>query len=165
MTNSTSPETAWLKAYAAKGINQALSFKQPFAWLISNGYLTVDDRTWGTPYRGPLLIHASRGLYEEYYDYLKSNTHIPLPPKHELGYGGIVGIARLVLCSKPGDLPASCSRQQRAQFDGINRQHFGFLFETPQVLSLLPCPGKLGIFEIDLLALLHAPEAAQAELF
>jgi len=45
------------------GIKKALSFKQPFAWLIANGYLLVDDRTWGTQYRGPVLIHASKGLY------------------------------------------------------------------------------------------------------
>jgi hypothetical protein len=29
----------------------------------------------------------------------------------------------------------------------------------------MPCPGKLGIFEIDVDALLAAPPAAQAELF
>lgn len=42
-------------------------------WIAYLGYLLVDDRTWGTQYRGPVLIHASKGLYKEYYDYLKSN--------------------------------------------------------------------------------------------
>lgn len=46
------------------GPTKALSLKQPFAWLIANGYLLVDDRTWGTQYRGPVLIHASKGLYK-----------------------------------------------------------------------------------------------------
>ena len=147
------------------GIVKALSLKQPYAWLIANGYLLVDDRTWGTQYRGPMLIHASKGLYEQYYDYIKANTDIPLPSKDKLEYGGVVGIANLVLCCQPGNIPAGISRQQRAHFGGLNQAYFGFLFEQARTLPLMPCPGKLGIFEIDLDALLAAPPAAQAELF
>jgi hypothetical protein len=154
-----------LKAGAINGCYQALSFKQPFAWLIANGYLMVDDRTWGTPYRGPILIHASKGLYDVYYDYLKANTDIPLPAKENLEFGGVVGVADLVICSRPDELPETVSRLHRAQFKGVNNRHYGFLFEQPRLLPLMPCPGKLGIFELDIEALLNAPPAAQAELF
>jgi hypothetical protein len=147
------------------GLTKALSLKQPYAWLIANGYLLVDDRTWGTQYRGPILIHASKGLYEQYYEFIKSNTDIPLPSKDKLEYGGVVGMAKLVLCCQPGDLPAGISRQQRAHFGGVHQEYFGFLFEQATPLALMPCPGKLGIFEIDVDALLAAPPAAQAELF
>jgi hypothetical protein len=147
------------------GQTKALSLKQPYAWLIANGYLLVDDRTWGTQYRGPVLIHASKGLYEEYYDFLKANTDIPLPAKDKLEYGGVVGIANLVLCSRPSELPTGISRQQRAHFGGVHQEYFGFLFEHATPLTLMPCRGKLGIFEIDVDALLAAPAAAQAELF
>ena len=147
------------------GLAKALSFKQPFAWLIANGYLLVDDRTWGTQYRGPILIHASKGIYEEYYDYIKSRTGIPIPTKDKLGYGGVVGIANLALCSRPGELPEGVSLQQRAHFGGVNQECFGFLFEQATSLALMPCPGKLGIFEIDVDELMAAPPAAQAELF
>jgi len=145
------------------GLTKALSLKQPYAWLIANGYLLVDDRTWGTQYRGPMLIHASKGLYEVYYDYLKSNTDIPLPDKDKLEYGGVVGIANLVLCCRPRELPKGVSRQQRAHFGGVH--HFGFLFEQARPLALIPCRGKLGIFEINVDELLAAPPAAQTELF
>lgn len=37
----------------------ALSVRQPWASLIAWGEKTVEVRTWRTPYRGPLLIHAS----------------------------------------------------------------------------------------------------------
>ena len=144
---------------------QALSLKQPYAWLIDNGYLLVDDRTWGTQYRGPMLIHASKGLYESYYDYLKANTDIPLPPKEELAYGGVVGIANLVLCCQPGNMPKDISREQRAHFGGVHDEYFGFLFEDATPLPFMACRGKLGIFEIDVDALLAAPPAPQAELF
>ncbi len=148
-----------------QGITKALSLKQPYAWLIANGYLLVDDRTWGTQYRGPVLIHASKGLYEVYYDYLKLHTDIPLPDKDKLEYGGVVGIANLVLCCRPGELPNDISRQQRAHFGGVHQEYFGFLFEQAQPLALMPCRGKLGIFEIDIDELLATSPAAQAELF
>jgi len=144
---------------------KALSLKQPYAWLIANAYLLVDDRTWGTQYRGTILIHASKGLYEQYYDYIKSRTDIPLPDKDKLGYGGVVGVAKLVLCCRPGEIPEGISRQQRVHFGGVSQEYFGFLFEQATPLALMPCPGKLGIFEIDVDELLAAPPAAQAELF
>lgn len=147
------------------GVIKALSLKQPFAWLIANGHLLVDDRSWGTQYRGPVLIHASKGLYEEYYQYIKRHTDIPIPDKDKLDYGGVVGIARLVLCSKPGELPAGISREQRAHFGGVHQEYYGFLFTQATPLPLMPCAGKLGIFEINIDQLRAAPPAAQAELF
>ncbi|HCU84742.1 MULTISPECIES: hypothetical protein [unclassified Methylophilus] len=147
------------------GVLKALSLKQPFAWLIANGYLLVDDRSWGTQYRGPILIHASKGLYEEYYQYIKRHTDVPIPDRDKLEYGGVVGIAKLVLCSKPGELPAGISREQRAHFGGVHQEYYGFLFEQATPLPLMPCAGKLGIFELDIDKLLAAPPAAQSELF
>ncbi len=147
------------------GVIKALSLKQPFAWLIANGYLLVDDRSWGTSYRGPILIHASKGLYEAYYQYIKSHTDVPIPDRDKLEYGGVVGIARLVLCSKPGELPAGIRDEQRAHFGGVHQAYYGFLFEQARPLPLMPCAGKLGIFEINVDQLLAAPPAAQSELF
>jgi len=148
-----------------QGLTKALSFKQPIAWLIANGYLPVDDRSWGTQYRGTVLIHASKGLYKEYYDYIKSHTDIPIPDRDKMEYGGVVGIAELVLCCRPGDLPAGISREQRAHFGGVNQKCYGFLFEQATPMELMPCPGKLGLFELDMTALLAAPPLAQATLF
>jgi hypothetical protein len=147
------------------GTIKALSLKQPYAWLIANGYLLVDDRTWGTQYRGKILIHASKGLYESYYDYLKANTDIPLPSKDKMEYGGVVGIANLVLCCQPGQIPAGIHPEQRAHFGGVHDEYYGFLFEEATPLPLMPCRGKLGIFEIDMDALLNAPPPAQSQLF
>lgn len=154
-----------MSTLAPSGVFKALSLKQPFAWLIANGYLLVDDRTWGTQYRGPILIHASKGLYEAYYQHIKSNTDVPIPDRDKLEYGGVVGIAKLVLCSKPSELPAGISREQRAHFGGVHREYYGFLFEQARPLPLMPCAGKLGIFEIDIDKAMAAPPAAQKALF
>ncbi len=144
---------------------KALSLKQPFAWLIANGYLLVDDRSWGTSYRGAILIHASKGLYEEYYQYIKTHTDVPIPDKHQLEYGGVVGMAKLVFCGKPNELPAAMNRADRAHFSNVPATYYGFLFADATPLPLMACAGKLGIFEIDVDKLLAAPPAAQSELF
>lgn len=107
-----------------------------------------------------MLIHASKGLYEQYYDFIKSITNSPLPSKDKLEYVGVVGIAKLVLCWRPGELPAGISREQRAHFGGIHQQYFGFLFEQATPFPFMTCAGKLGIFEIDVTALLGVPPAA-----
>jgi ASCH domain len=39
---------------------KALSVRQPWAWLIIAGHKDVENRSWTTTYRGPLLIHAAR---------------------------------------------------------------------------------------------------------
>ncbi|MEO1957384.1 MAG: hypothetical protein ABGX03_05610 [Methylophilaceae bacterium] len=148
-------------ATSPSGTMKALSLKQPYAWLIANGFLLVDDRTWGTQYRGPILIHASKGLYESYYDYLKDSTAIPLLTKDKLGHGG----ANLVLCCHPGNMPNEISHEQRVHFGGVHNEYFGFLFEEATPMPLMPCRGKLGVFEIDANALLAAPPPPQAELF
>src|SRR5688500_640704 len=39
---------------------KALSLRQPWANLIASGQKTIETRTWGTNYRGPLLIVSSK---------------------------------------------------------------------------------------------------------
>lgn len=154
-----------MSAFVPTGILKALSLKQPFAWLIANGYLLVDDRSWGTQYRGPILIHASKGLYEAYYHYIKTHTDIPIPDKDKLEYGGVVGMAKLIFCGKPNQLPAAMNREYSAHFSHVPQGYYGFLFADATPLPLMPGPGKLGIFEIDIDKLLAAPPVAQSELF
>lgn len=39
---------------------KALSLLQPLALLVVIGVKKIETRLWSTPYRGPLLIHASK---------------------------------------------------------------------------------------------------------
>jgi hypothetical protein len=41
---------------------KALSIIQPWATLIAIGAKRVETRSWSTPYRGPVAIHASKWL-------------------------------------------------------------------------------------------------------
>jgi hypothetical protein len=38
---------------------KALSVRQPWAWAIARGRKPVENRSWTTAYRGPLIVHAS----------------------------------------------------------------------------------------------------------
>lgn len=41
---------------------KALSLTQPWATLVAQGAKRIETRSWPTSYRGPLVIHASKGL-------------------------------------------------------------------------------------------------------
>ena len=42
-------------------ITRCLSVRQPWAGLICHGYKPCENRTWATPFRGRIAIHASSG--------------------------------------------------------------------------------------------------------
>lgn len=41
---------------------RVLSLKQPWAWAVATGRKKVENRSWSTPYRGTVYIHASKKL-------------------------------------------------------------------------------------------------------
>jgi hypothetical protein len=41
---------------------KAISIRQPWAWLIVNGYKDIENRIWAAKLRGPVLIHAGQSL-------------------------------------------------------------------------------------------------------
>lgn len=41
---------------------KVLTVRQPWAWAIVHGGKAVENRTWLTSYRGPVAIHAGRGI-------------------------------------------------------------------------------------------------------
>lgn len=82
---------------------KALTICQPFAALImlsddDDQAKRVENRTWETLYRGPLLIHAgkSRSWLEVSDDgYWDTKYHLPLPG---MAFGAIVGVCQLSAC-------------------------------------------------------------------
>jgi hypothetical protein len=66
-----------------------ISIKQPWASLIVHGLKDVENRTWPTRYRGPLLIHASQRADDTSATDIERRFGVSLPG--ELPLGGIVG--------------------------------------------------------------------------
>ena len=95
---------------------KAISVRQPWAWLIAQGYRDVDNQSYPSSYRGWVLIHASASFdFEAFFDariarralknqwatgpvFRRFGVEIQLPPLHTLPLGGIVGKARIVAC-------------------------------------------------------------------
>jgi len=74
---------------------KALSLTQPWANWIAEGRKTIETRMWGTTYRGPLLICATRQRV----------------PDCDGPYGAAVCVAELVDCRPMGpadETPAMC---------------------------------------------------------
>lgn len=124
---------------------KALSIRQPWAWAIIHAGKDIENRTWWTYYRGPVFIHAAKGMTrDEYEDCLDTIHHIsrthsfpaglPLPVFEELERGGIVGQARIINC---------CSKSCSPWFSGP----YGFVLVDAKPLPFRPIKGALGFFD------------------
>jgi hypothetical protein len=116
---------------------KALSIRQPWAWLIVNGYKDVENRTWESRFRGEFLIHAGKTFYKEDYHWLKAAMpDLPLPPVDKLECGGIVGKATMVDC---------VTNSSSDWFEGP----IGFVLENAEPVKFIPLSGRLNFFNVD----------------
>ena len=114
---------------------KALSIRQPWAWLIVHGGKNIENRTWRTKFRGPVLIHAGKKIDLRAYSELKAQG-VKLPPLEKLQTGGIIGKVEIVDCVDDSASPWF-------------RGPFGFVLANPKPVKFTPCLGKLYFFEFD----------------
>lgn len=116
---------------------KALSIRQPWAWLIVNGFKPIENRTWNTNARGPILIHAGKSFDKKGYAWVRDNfPEIDLPLPSQFERGGIVGRANLWEVATASSSP---------WFSGP----FGFRLAQAEPLPFVPMPGRLGFFEAE----------------
>jgi hypothetical protein len=114
---------------------KVIVIRQPWAWLIVNGFKDIENRSWATRYRGPLLIQASARRppkleMEEFRAYVRKRG-VKLPEYFELG--GIVGMVRL----------DDCVYMSRSRwFEGP----VGWVLSKPKRLPFVPLKGQLNLF-------------------
>jgi hypothetical protein len=108
-----------------------LSIRQPWAALIVRGLKDIENRSWATRYRGPVLVHASRRPSVDSLADIARQFDIDLPYL-ELPLGGIVGITNIIDC-----VDAHPSRW----FEG----EFGFVLARSRTLPFIPWKGSLGL--------------------
>jgi hypothetical protein len=115
---------------------KVIVIRQPWAWLIVHGYKDIENRTWATRYRGPLLIQASasrptkRKLEEIRLFAQERGGELP----EEFESGGIVGMVQLEDC-----VTSSPSKW----FEGP----IGWVISKPKKLQFIPLKGQLGLFD------------------
>jgi hypothetical protein len=115
---------------------KALSIRQPWAWLIANGLKDIENRTWGTNFRGTFLLHAGKSFDYEGYEWVISEMGVALPPPSQFELGGIVGQAEIIDCVTSFDSP---------WFSGP----YGFVLRNARPRRFTPISGKLGFFNFE----------------
>ena len=78
---------------------KALTICQPYASLIARGVKRVENRTWPTRYRGPLVIHAGKSRQ------WLTDDGPSLDPRENYGialsempFGAVIAVAQLIDC-------------------------------------------------------------------
>jgi len=108
-----------------------ISIRQPWASLIVSSLKDVENRTWPTRYRGPVLIHASQRADDATSEDIERRFGVRLPA--ELPLGGVVGIAEIVGCVK--DHPSKWYAPS----------HWAFALTNSRPLSFVRWKGQLGL--------------------
>jgi ASCH domain len=130
---ATKEHVPWTSSF---GELPALSIRQPWAWLIANGFKDVENRGRRINYRGSLLIHAALNVEscsKENINALNEKFQVEIPLT--LQTGGIVGMARLVDCAN--------THTSRWYVEGS----FAWILGNAQPVDFQRCKGSLGLFK------------------
>lgn len=154
---------------------KALSIRQPWLHAIFHLGKCIENRGWASCfYRGPVLLHASKGCTRNEYDSavdsidrMRADMGAPqrtVPPLAELPRGVILGIARIVRADRH---PVAGVVEVRG-IDGVTRSlewgrgyvgyriateaydmpTIGLQLEDVQKLEPVPYKGALGFFNV-----------------
>jgi hypothetical protein len=131
-----------------KGEMKALSFKQPWAWLIFNGK-DIDNRNWRTNFRGRIYVHASKTWDAEGFKWILGNKEklnytkwldmmMIENAKDEMAFGALVGEVDIIDCVSESSSPWFFGK-------------YGFVLANPISYSIpIPYKGMLNLFEVNL---------------
>ncbi|MGV1768753.1 ASCH domain-containing protein [Agrobacterium vitis] len=123
----------------------ALSIRQPWAWCIINLGKDIENRDWYTKFRGPVCIHASKGMTRDEYEGCLATVHTisrthpftpggAFPALKELARGAIVGTAEITACVDRSTSPWFFGR-------------YGFVLHNVKPVDFIPVNGALGFFD------------------
>jgi hypothetical protein len=137
---------------------RALSVMQPWATLLATGQKRFETRSWTTPYRGPLAIHAAKGFPREAVDrcfggpFLSALLATGIRSTSDLPRGAVIATAELV------DVGRITSPEAFAYVLGANEIAFGdwtpgryawFLHNFQPLAEPIPARGALGLWQWD----------------
>jgi hypothetical protein len=124
--------------------NKAISIRQPWAWAICHAGKDIENRDWPTNFRGPVCIHAAKGMTRDEFDSFVDLARVMhrngtwtgefVPEAKELDRGGIVGTAEIVGCVTASESPWFFGR-------------YGFVLRNVRPVEFIPCKGALSFFD------------------
>ena len=127
----------------------AISIRQPWAWAIIYAGKDIENRDWATSRRGPICIHAAKGMTKG--EYADANRFIQravgavdqswldrwlgvTAAEFKLDRGGIIGTAEIVDCVDASESPWFMGR-------------YGFVLRNIRPVDFIPVKGSLGFFD------------------
>lgn len=132
---------------------RALSLTQPWASLVAIGAKEWETRSWPTPYRGQVAIHASKGYprncrelesEEPFMSALKRGLTNP----HALPTGSIIALADLEECLPTEAVLPRIGENEKAFGDYYPGRYAYRLAHVLQLPRPIPCRGALGFWPI-----------------
>ncbi len=130
---------------------KCLSLTQPWATLVAIGAKKVETRSWKTPYRGHLYIHAAKGFprwAQEMAQEAPWFRDALNRPNDELPRGCLIATARLVDCVNSH--LAWVTEQEVAFGDYAPGRWAWFLEDVEPIQNPIPWRGQLGLFNVEL---------------
>lgn len=113
----------------------AISIRQPWAWAIVHAGKDIENRDWSTRFRGPVAIHAAKGMgKQEYADAADFIAQVAGRTPDGIERGGIIGVAEIADCISESDSPWFFGR-------------YGFVLKNVRPVTFIPVKGALGFFD------------------
>ncbi len=123
---------------------KAISVRQPWASLISEGAKTVEVRSWKTNYRGPLLICSSARQDDSFekFDEVTCPLGVALC---------VVELEEIVQMTRDHAMSAYPLENMQQEREDVPDGQYAWILKTPLMLEApFPVKGKLNLFEVEL---------------
>lgn len=136
---------------------KVISLTQPWATLIAIGEKRVETRSWHTIYRGPIAIHAAKGLSAvggkrglvELCSMEPFFTSLDKLDAHALPLGAIIAYAELYDIKRTRDVAGEISYEER-MFGDYSSGRYAWLLRNVTPLAVpIACKGALGLWDFQ----------------
>lgn len=145
----------------------ALSLRQPWAWLIVEGYKNIENRRWKRTPPPRFYIHASKTMTRA--DYAGAvevaaavDPGIQIPRGRDLLFGGVVGRVECTGVLPYAD-PDLVERGRLVLEPWRMAGQYGYLVSGAERVPFVPCVGALGFFRLPRAAVIELAKESSHE--
>jgi hypothetical protein len=128
---------------------KALSLTQPWASAIMLGIKSIETRSWKTPHRGRIAIHASAGFPKWAKEFAQTEMALGRLPA-QLPFGAIIGFATITDIRMTGHLLGKISELEH-RYGDYTPGRYGWMLTDIEPLpddKIIICKGSLGLWKV-----------------
>ncbi len=126
---------------------KALTLTQPWASAVAKGIKAVETRSWSTPYRGWMAIHAAKGWKIEDREFALEEAFrfLEMYPE-DYPRGAVVAVAKVTRIEPAGQAKVSDIERLFGVFE--TGRFAWFLDEVYEFAKPVPAVGKQGLWDL-----------------